>query len=356
MLKNKLDFKLVNLALLTLIFFLLYQTGGLLTDILAKIIAIAAPFFFAFVIAYAFNPILRWMVDHRIPKILGVIIILIAVLGVIGLVIGLGLPLVVDQLSSLFNGIVAFFGEISSKFDVNFGDLQQTLSKSFNDILTNVGKYVSDGAINVIGVSLSYLTSFMIALSAGVYLLIDMDKIRMHAKMYLMKKSNKAYLYIARLDNEMKRYLTGLIKIMFITIFEYSLAYLIIGHPNALLLGFLACIAVLIPYFGGIFVNIIAAITAFVISPALFVRTIITFVILSWLDGYLINPLVYGKTNRVHPLVVILAVFAGGILFGVGGIVLSLPMAIIISATFSFFRNDIAGLYDKKKRKRDLTK
>ena len=57
---------------------------------------------------------------------------------------------------------------------------------------------------------------------------------------------------------------------------------------------------------------------------------------------YNINPLVYGKTNEVHPLVVILSVFAGGILFGIAGIVISLPLAIIIITTFKFFREDIS--------------
>ena len=94
-------------------------------------------------------------------------------------------------------------------------------------------------------------------------------------------------------------------------------------------------------FFGGIITNIIAAITAFVISPALFIKTVITFVILSTVDGYLINPIVYGKTNDVHPLIVIIALFAGGIIFGMFGIIISLPLAIIIISTIKYFKEDI---------------
>ena len=127
--------------------------------------------------------------------------------------------------------------------------------------------------------------------------------------------------------------------------------YLIIGHPDALMLGALAGVANLIPYFGGIITNIIAAITAFVISPELFIKTIIVFVVFSAIDGNVINPLVYGKTNQIHPLVVIISVFAGGILFGVIGIIISLPVAIILIATYKFFKDDISKLGKEKLRK-----
>lgn len=347
MLKNKLDFKLINLCLIVLIFFLLYQTGSLWITIFDKIISIITPFFFAFIIAYAFNPLLRWFIKKGIPKGLGVLIIVLIILTVIGLILGLGLPLLANQLSGLFGGIIEFINEISQKFNVNFADLESTLSTSFNNILADVSKYVSDGALSIIGSSLSIITGVMIALSAAIYLLIDMDKIRKSVYKFIHKRSKKISKYIEILDEEMMKYLGGLLKIVFITLFEYSLGYLIIGHPNALLLGLLASLAVVIPYFGGIFINIIALITAFVISPALFIRTIICVLVLSFMDGYLINPLVYGKSNQLHPLIVIIAVFAGGILFGLFGIIMALPLSIVIVATIRYFKKDIIEIVKK---------
>ena len=350
LLKNKLDFKLINLCLIVLIFFLLYQTGSLWIGIFNKVIKILTPFFFAFIIAYAFNPLLRWFIKKKIPKGLGVFIIVLIILGILGLLLGIGLPLIGNQLSSLFSSIITFIKEISIDLNVNFGDLENTLTSSFNNILSNVSKYVSDGALSIIGSSLSIIMGAMIALSAAIYLLIDMDRIRKSFFNFVNKRSKKISNYIKILDEEMKKYLGGLLKIAIITLFEYSLGYLIIGHPNALLLGLLACIAVVIPYFGGIFINIIALITAFVISPALFLRTVICVLVYSFLDGYLINPLVYGKSNKMHPLIVIISVFAGGILFGIFGIMMALPLSIIIVATIKYFKNDIIDIVDDIKK------
>ena len=128
----------------------------------------------------------------------------------------------------------------------------------------------------------------------------------------------------------MKNYLVGFVELVIITLFEYTIAFLLIGHPNAILLGFLAAITSLIPYFGGMFTNVIAAITAFVISPSLFLKTVILFFVLSMLDSYVINPHIYGKTNQIHPLITIFALFAGGILFGIVGVFISFPLLSLI--------------------------
>ena len=351
MLKNKLDFKLINTALLVLIIFLLYQTSDLWIGLIGLLYKIIFPFLIAFAVAYALYPFTKYLEKNKIPKKLSIFIVVLIVTATFGITLFMVFPLLFEQLGSLFNSIITFIKEISLEYDIDFGPLQNTLSESFNDIIKTLGKYISDGAISVISVSVNYLTIAFISIASAIYFLIDMDKIRDSIKKRLSKKPKK-YNYVKALDTSMKNYLTGFMKIVFITIFEYGIAFLIVGHPNAILLGFLAAIASLIPYFGGMFTNIIAAITAFVISPNLFVRTIIAFAVLSFLDSYVINPFVYGKTNEVHPLIVILAVFAGGKLFGIVGIVISLPVAIMILTTYHYFKTDINDKIEVNKRKR----
>ncbi len=351
MFKDKINYKLVNLALISVIILVLYRTGPLWLGIVGKILSIIFPFFIAFVLAYALYPFLQFMIKKKIPKTVAIFIIVGIILGLVVLLIALIFPLLFSQLSSLFNGILTFVKELMTNYDLELGPLQETLTNTFNEIISGLGKYVSDGAVSAINSSLSILSILLIAFASSIYLLVDMDKIRKEIKLFLRRKNKRAFNYVKILDTEMRNYLSGFIKIVGITLIEYTLAFLIIGHPNAILLGFLAAIATLIPYFGGIITNIIAAITAFVISPGLFIRTIICFFILSAIDGYVINPFVYGKTNEVHPLVVIFSVFAGGILFGVLGIIISLPLAIITIATWKFYKKDIDEKLDDIKDK-----
>lgn len=346
MFKNKLNYKLLNFLLLTGIVFLMYETGKLWMGVTNKFLSIIGPFLFAFAVAYALYPFLRYLESKKIPKSIAMFIVIGLVLGVLAITIGLIAPLLFEQLSSLFNSIIAFLKELSLDYDINIGPLQANLSEAFNDIIKSLSKYISDGAMNAIGVSLNAISMIVVGFSAAIYFLIDMKRIREGIKKFLKLRSNKAYRYVQLLDHEMTNYFDGFFKIVLITLFEYTITFYIIGHPNALLLGFLAAVATLIPYFGGIITNCIACITAFVISPALFIRTIIAFFILSNLDGYVINPFVYGKTNSVHPIIVILSVFAGGILGGVVGIIISLPVAILIITTLKYFKTDIADKWE----------
>lgn len=191
MLKNKLDYKLLNTAIIMIIIFLLYQTGNLWLGILGKIGKIIFPFFLAFILAYALYPILRYLESKKIPKGIAVAIIVIVFLLLIGVSIAVIVPMIFNELPSLFSGIISFIKEISTKFSIDSSSIQSTLQTSFNEIITSMGKYVSDGAINMIGVSLNYLTIIFIAFASSIYLLIDMDKIRKTVKNFLKKNQRK---------------------------------------------------------------------------------------------------------------------------------------------------------------------
>ena len=350
--KKKINYKLVNAALVALIVFLVYLTGSLWRGILRTIKNIFLPFLFAFAIAYAVYPFLQKMRKKGLPKWLGVTIIMSAILALVTLVIYLISTVLLGQAGGLVGNLIKFLQSIEvSKFTINIAGFETSLENILKEVFNNLSSSVSSGAMSLINVSLSLVANLFMIIAGFIYFLIDMDKIREDVKLFLRKKSKKTFNYVKTLDGEMRKYLFGLVQVIFITLVEYSLAYTIIGHPNALLLGFLAALANLIPYFGGIGVNIIASVTAFVVSPALLIRTFICFFVLSSVDSYVINPTVYGKTNSIHPLITIIALFAGGILFGILGVFISFPLTIIVTTTIKYYKKDIKKELDTIKNK-----
>lgn len=352
--ETKVNYKLVNLTLVILAIFFLYKTGNLWMGIVNKVVGIMLPFLFAFALAYALHPILKFMQKKKIPKGLAVTIIVLTLVLIIAALIYVISTVLVGQLSNLFNSILAFINKLSNyefSSDVNFSGLENSLNDVFKNIMSNIGQYVSNGTIHLVNTSLGLFSKVCIAAAAFVYLLIDMDKIRDGVRNFFKKRTKKTFEFVSSLDHQMKKYLSGLVIVMIISVFEYSIVYSIIGHPDALLLGLLAGFANLIPYFGGIMNNCIAAVTAFVISPSLFIKTLIVFTVLSMVDSYVINANVYGKTNSIHPLIVIFSVFAGSAIFGIMGIVISFPMAILGVNAFKFYKDDILGSIKSKKNK-----
>ncbi|MCI9586080.1 MAG: AI-2E family transporter [Bacilli bacterium] len=346
--ERQIDYKLVNLVLFILIIYLIYQTSSFWLGVVSILKSILLPFFIAFIIAYVLNIMVSSLVRRNVPRWFSIIVVLGVCVFVVGLLSYLVAPVFVEQITNLFNGIISFFKEITLKYNIEFSDIQHQLSTTFNDTLEKMGSYVSNGAINLIGIGVNILSGFFIVLAATIYFLIDMDKIEKKVKRFWIKKNKRIYLYLSLVNKELKNYLSGFLKIIIISFIEYIILYSLIGHPNAFMLGTLASFGNFIPYFGGIITNLIAAITAFVISPELFIKTIIIFIVFSSVDGYIINPLVYGKSNQIHPLIIIISVFAGGILGGFIGIIFALPIAIIILSTYNFFKTDINKIGKRK--------
>ncbi len=341
MISNKLDFKLINMAIIALIVALLYMTSDFWFGIISIALTIITPFILAFALAHALYPTLHSMVKKGIPKIIGVGILSFVMFGLFILVIWLVIPLSLEQISGLYSGINKFIHDISIYYNLNLGSLQQGISDTFNPIMNNMSKYISNGTWIIVNQSVRVLATIIIIMFVAIYFLIDMEAIRIKSSEYLKLTNEKIYNYFVMIDNEMHLYFVGLGRVLLWQLFEYTFVFYIIGHPNYLLLGILASITTVIPYVGALMTNILALITAFVISPKLFFLTLIAIGILSAIDGYIVSPKIFGTTNKIPPLITIFAVFAGGILGGLIGVIVSLPITIIIISTIKYFKKDI---------------
>lgn len=343
MFKNKLNYKLLNLLMLSVIIYLCIQTFNWWGGIVSKIFSILLPFLIAFVIAYAIYPCVRSLQKKGIRKSIAITFIILLAICVIVLLIYVTVPLVYEQLISLSKLLTNFIGTISTKFKLNLGNFEDTINLSLNKLISGVGEYVSNGAFDFVSRSIDILTKTIIVVIVSIYFLIDMDKIRQKVKLLLKRINNRAFLYVKCIDNELLNYLEGLVIFMGIQLVEYSLLFFLIGHPNWLLLGILASLTTVIPYFGGIATNIIAVILASAVSTKLFILTAIICLVFPNIDGYIISPKVYGKTNDTNPVWTIFAVFAGGALYGFLGIVIALPLYIVLKVSYNFFKDDIYG-------------
>lgn len=325
MIKNKLDLKLINALLIAIICYLIYQTKTLWLDILNKIISILIPLIISFSLAYAIYPIINYLNKYKIPKAFGIFLVLILILIILSIIIILLIPILSSQIGGLLDYVILFIENIN---------LENNL---LVQIITELTQNLSSNIYKTINISISVITNLSVILILSVYFLIYMEKIRINFKKIL---SLNIYNYFKMLDIEMTKYISGFLKIVVISFFEYGFTYFIIGHPNALLLGFLSAISNFIPYFGGLIVQIIAVITALVISETLGLKIFLITLILGLIDSYIINPFVYGKTNELHPLIVIISVFIFGILFGFIGIIISIPLTIIIINTIKFYKEN----------------
>ena len=350
MFSNKLNYKIINLTALMLLLYIGFSNVGLWWQIISKILSLLAPFIIAFAFSYALTPVLDFLTNKGFSKKLTVTLLTLAALFIIIALLVVTLPLVYEQLILFSRSIISVISDISQNYNINLGNVELRLEDYLNTLISNLGNIVGSGTVNIVNKSISFIASFVIGFIAWVYFLSDMQNIRKKAKIFTKSISKKFFLYIKCLDDELGNYIKGLAIFMVIQLIEYSLLFWLVGHPNWLLLGILACITTVIPYFGGLITNIIGIITASVISTPVLIGTIIICLIFPQLDGYVISPKIYGKTNNVDPLITIIVVSLGGSLAGVAGIVVALPIYLLIRSTYSFFKPQLKKSVKKIKK------
>ena len=341
MYKNRINYKLLNLLILMGLLYIIVTNIGTWYNILGSIFSICFPFILAFAIAYALNPIVRKLVSKGLSRSLAVTIVVILVTAIIIALLVATLPLLYNQLITFANSFGQVIEDIGDKFNINLSSIEDVGGGYLDSLIASIGNVVKDGTIDIVGKTASILGKIIITFVVSIYFLAYMDKIRNVVGEFLKKTKYKLYRYVRAVDYELSNYLKGLVLFMIIQFFEYSLVFFIVGHPNWFLFGILASLTTVIPYFGGLITNLLALLTASVISPNLFIATVIICLIFPQLDGYVISPRVYGKTNNINPLVTIMMVSIGGTVFGVLGIVIALPIYIVISSSYRFFKNDI---------------
>ena len=351
MFKNKFNYHLINWLALLALLYIAFSNINLWLGILGKVIQVMAPFIIAFAFAYALTPFVEFLQRRGLSQ---KVAVTITVLGTVIIIVGLliiTLPLLYDQLTLLVGMVGDITDNIDSKFHINLGDFELKITDALNSTLKNLSTVISNTTLDFINKSLNFISKFIVGFVGFIYFLADMDKIRKWIKNVTLSFSKRFYNYVKCMDHELGNYLKGLGIFMIIQFFEYSFLFFIVGHPNWLILGILACLTTVIPYFGGIITNVIAIIMASVVSVPLVIATIVICLIFPQIDGYVISPRVYGKTTGVSPLITIMAVSVGGTLAGMWGIVLALPTYLLIRTTYKFYEDEISEGVDKIKEK-----
>lgn len=335
--KFKLDYKLVNFLLILLIILTIYQTKELWLNILNLTNNILKPLLISLMISYVLNIYLR-ILNKKFNKLTSIILLLTTIFLIIYILIFKLLPTIIIQLKEGINGITYILKTISLKYNINIIDTIGKL-KQLDELIPN---------INIISNILKYISLTLIVISITIYMFIDWNKIIDLTKEIL--KNKKIYNYLSIINKELEKYTRSFLLLSILNMIEYLTIFIIIKHPNYLLLGLLAGILSIIPIIGGITTNIIALSLAFITNYKLFIRTIIGILVLTILDGYIISPLVYNKSNKIHPIISILSIYIGSKLFGLLGTILALPLLIITKTTYQYKKIEKNEIYSDFKK------
>lgn len=118
----------------------------------------------------------------------------------------------------------------------------------------------------------------------------------------------------------------------------------LLGVPYSLVIGLVAGITNIIPYFGPVVGALPAVLAAATISATHILYVLLLFVVVNQFEAVILAPLILEERVGLHPIIVIFAVLSGGALFGIIGTLIAVPIAAIIKVLFLYCRSKYAPI------------
>lgn len=141
-------------------------------------------------------------------------------------------------------------------------------------------------------------------------------------------------------------YVRGTVAVAFVDGFFITLWLLILRVPLAIPLGVVVFFGGFVPLVGATVSGVLAVLVALVTKG--FITALLTtvgIILVQQLEGHILQPLLMGRFVRIHPLAIILAIGAGGILAGIGGAVIAVPIVAVVNTVVKYWaENARAGL------------
>lgn len=344
-------------------FFIFLIAGLLLWGIISqwsKISMILSFVFYGIVIAYLLVPISRWL-EKYMPRSLAVILLFLAIISVLVLFFILIIPKFIKQLTTLIERLPNFtlqiknvIGKLQNSLEdmglpysiqVTLNELVEEMEKRAISVLKENIDGLLDGAGRIAGLFTVPVLSY--------YFIKDREYFKKVIMGFIPSKARGIVLKIALQINEiLNRFIRGQLLIGATIGILTTVGYWIIGLPYAMVLGLLAGVFEIIPYFGPFLGAIPAAIIAALDSPSKFIWTIIITLLAQQMEGNIFTPKIMGAHVGLHPVYIIIVLWLGGFFFGVLGMLFAVPVTLILKIIFKNIYISIVSIAWTEKRQR----
>lgn len=335
---NGLDFKFINVAIYGAAFIGLYfflKNIGIMDKILSGIAALA-PIFIGIIICWISMPLVRRLRKFGLGKNVSAIIALLIIFGIIGLAIGLIVPIFIEQFSLLIKELPGIYTNVISfvnEFLVDNLQIQNVIDiKSSLKSLDFLQGTVTDAinySINTVQSIGSFVISFFTAIIVSFFMAKDIDKFKEGVITFLSRnsKDGRRYKMITEIDATCMSYIKGYAIDSFIVGILTTIVCIILKIDYAVVFGILVMIFNFIPYIGAILSYLVVSLYALATGgPAFALITFVSLIIIQIIDANILQPNIIAKSVDLHPVVVIGGLIVFQLLFGVVGMLIAMPV------------------------------
>ena len=358
--------------LLAAIFYTVVTSPEKIVSVISWLIALLSPFLIGFCFAYVVNLLLRplerfWMwIWHKskrqkiITKLKRPICLLfsfIIVLGVIFAIVFMIIPAFKETIVSFANRVPEYAKTIEKwyytvvdfleHYNFTMPEISLDVDKItylVKNVINNYGSNVIDTTLNVTTSIFAAIVDIVLGIVFAIYLLAQKEVFGNQTKKVIHavcgEKIAKKVIEFTNLTNKVfTKFVTGQLTEACIIGTLCLVGMLIFGMPYAVIISVLIGFTALIPIFGAFIGTAIGAFLILLESPIKALWFVIFIIVLQQLEGNLIYPKVVGKSVGLPGIWVLSAVTIGGGMFGIIGMLFSVPICSIVYVIFRRYVN-----------------
>ena len=309
--------------------------GNALAAIATIITYVAAAIF----ITLGLDPVVASLEKRKVPRGVGILIVVVGILGIFGGLIALLVPTVISEGTLLFSNAPAIFNNFLAIPWVNNLDVQ--VNGSISHSLDGFANFIKDSNNwptmlgGVVQVSVAVFNGFFAALTILILSLYFMASLSAFKRFtYSLVPASKRASFKAfteTIADSIGRYVIGQVSIAALNAVLGFAVMSIFNVPYAVVLAVLSFLLVLVPMIGSMVNSAVIILVALMVSPITALMVAVYYLIYMQVEAYLVTPRVMLKAVKVPAAAVMIGALAGGTLLGLLGALVSIPATAAIS-------------------------
>lgn len=345
--------KVVYILLFILFLYILTIVGKewKILDFIFSFIDILMPLFLGIIIAWLFEPFVRWLCKKNFKRVFAVTIVYVIFIGIIGIILGSIVPMISDQtndfvqtipnlLEIIRNWISDLLKPLANIDNFNLKAFEKDLFSKIAIWGTDLMENLPTLTVTLVGTILSGFGTIFVSLIIGFYLLISFDDITDTLFSIIPKKIQvHSKELLEEMNVSLRRFVTGILIDSTLIFIISSICFGVIGLKAPLIFGIFCGITNVIPYAGPYIGGIPAVLVGLSQNPTTGILVFVAIFVLQFIEGNFFQPLIMSKTTKLHPVTIIIGLLIFGHFFGIIGMALSTPIIAVIKTIFLYFEN-----------------
>lgn len=301
---------------------------------------ILIPLSLGFLFSSMIYPLVVFLNKHRIPRPLAILLSILLFIGVIFLLFNLlfnQLQVFVDDFPALKHKALSNLEEIRDGIENRFGITSDSQHRWLTERIRFLFDTGSDFMKNAVGATTGTVFKIVIIPVFMFYMLNSRERFRgFVVKIVPTHRKVQAETIMTSISDIIQRYLGGVFIVILILCLLNSLGLYILGLKYALIFGIISALFNVIPYFGNWIGGILPLTFAFLTgdSPKLFFSVLLMYVIIQFLEHNILTPNITGGNVRINPLVAIVGIIVGGMVWGIAGMLVVIPFLAAMKIIF----------------------